>query len=494
MIALDRFGSMTVFYAQTESNELVASTGYQSLLRILKKNDAGGLQESSIFEFLYMRRLFGEKTYHSGIRRMSAGTTLRFSFATSQIEKENYWSPPKEKLLGQEEVISSLTHGINESIEMYLSGPGCRHGLLLSGGLDSRMLLAVGRERYTTFTTARTMNNEVEVASSLADQVGAEHIYLQRQESYFADIFSRATVLSNAMTAFYECQFVGFQDELSKHVDVIHTGLFLDVFFCGHYLYKEHPQFLGRPRLDFQLRELVNGSEERNFLDNISYRLKTSSVLDVCDNRRADELRASLSRSIENKMKDGREYGFAGHDLWEYMHLTDLGRHYSMLMVASLKGRLGIAVPALENNLYDLAFMIPAEMKVNWSIYLQTLRKLSNSFSRIRSANNNISPRYPLRVQAGLNIGRSALRRFGILRTAGMPVPEDRSWPRLSSDLMHPNIRKKLESMVKEGKINDLTFIVPEKIEKAITKKTKAIMPISMEDTITACCLGYYSR
>jgi len=328
------------------------------------------------------------------------------------------------------------------------------------------MLLAVGRERYTTFTTARTINNEVEVASSLANQVESEHIYLQRQESYLADIFSRATILSNAMTAFYECQFVGFQDELSEHVDVIHTGLFLDVFFCGHYLYKEHPQFLRRPRLDFQLKELVNGSEERDFLDNVSYSLKTSSILDICDDRRAEELRACLSRSITNKMKHGREHGFARHDLWEYMHLTDLGRHYSMLMVASLKGRLGVAVPALENNLYDLAFMIPAEMKVNWNVYLRTLRKLSNSFSRVRSANNNLSPRYPLRVQAGLNIGRSALRRFGMLRSAGMPVPEDRSWPRLSSDLMHPDIRKKLESMVKEGKINDLTFIVPEKIEK----------------------------
>ena len=85
---------------------------------------------------------------------------------------------------------------------MYMRDDVERYGLMLSGGLDSRGLLSLGRSRYSTFTTAPSQNNEFKIARELARNFGAEHKFLLRNPDHLVENFSSMVLASNAMTVF----------------------------------------------------------------------------------------------------------------------------------------------------------------------------------------------------------------------------------------------------------------------------------------------------
>ena len=70
------------------------------------------------------------------------------------------------------------------------------------------------------------------------------------------------------MTIFYESQFVGYIQQISELIDVVHMGIGLDIFFCGHYMAKYHPVVLGRPSLHFKTRNIEVNRIENEFMEN----------------------------------------------------------------------------------------------------------------------------------------------------------------------------------------------------------------------------------
>ena len=89
----DRFGSISLFYAVSAFGELILSTGYKSLLKLLTRNEAGKLCEEAVYEFLYMRRLFGKKTYHNNIACLPSACRMIFDLESKKINYELYWRP-----------------------------------------------------------------------------------------------------------------------------------------------------------------------------------------------------------------------------------------------------------------------------------------------------------------------------------------------------------------------------------------------------------------
>ena len=463
-IITDRFGSTVVFIASTLRSELLISTSYEELIKEVTPEESGPLVEESIFEFLYMRRLFGEKTYHSQVRVLPAASVSHVEFNSGRTTSKKYWTPGPPSLFNAHEASTLLTRELKNATERRLASQDERYGLMLSGGLDSRALLAIGCDRYMCFTNTPKKNNEYEVAHRLASSVGATHHYLRRPRDYFERIFSDAIASSNSMTVFYEAQFLGYIEEIATYVDTVHLGIGLDIFFCGHYMNKYHPAMFGRQALYFKKTNMIEGNFEQDYLNCVSYRLKTSKLRSIVKDDYWKSLQESLTVAIKEKAAAGRSVGLCGHSLWEYMHLTDFGRHYSMLMSSSLRGQIDAQVPALDNELYNLAFSLSTDLKLNWNVYQNAIEKLSPGLFKVKNANTNIRASYDLFTQTGIQIGRSLVRRLGVTGIGGLPSMDDRSWPLVSDDMATPFMRAKIESMVTGGRINNLPFIDPQKL------------------------------
>ena len=208
----DRFGSIGLFRFETKGVAFF-STEFQNTVSALSLVKRPELDPSTLVEFLWFRRLFGTRTYFKDISWLPPSTIVDLSISSSTAEKK-YWHP-KAAQLGRTRAdwVDSLVDCAGQAGRLAFLPKG-RHGLMLSGGLDSRCLLALGRDRYKTFCNAPRKNAETQIAESLASIAGSEHHYIQRPVDYLDKIFNSAVRHSNGMTQYYECQFLGYEENL----------------------------------------------------------------------------------------------------------------------------------------------------------------------------------------------------------------------------------------------------------------------------------------
>lgn len=424
-VVTDRFGSLPFFYC-IEAGHFVASSSFKLLFDRRGALASPGFDPWMLAEFLHFRRVLSNHTYDRGISFLSGGSILSIE-GRGGVQCQRYWRISAGKLdLDQDQLAERLADELQRSMQTYMSDDR-RFGLLLSGGLDARALLAAAPRAPVCFTTTPKPNNELAVARELAALRGAEHIYIPRPEQLLNEALSPSVALSGGMTIFTEVQFIGYGPSVLQKADILFMGLALDIMFCGHYLPKSLVSFAGRSGWHFRLHDLPDDLPSA-FVDTISYRLKTSDPMRVVRADRRDEMRVRLIESVRMVMDEGRELGLQGYDLWEYVHLHDLARHYSMLMAQSVRTFAACRIPAITNALYDLCWAMRAQDKANWRVYQTAIALLNADMMAIRNANTNIRASMPLWQQSIVKFARAAGQKLGI-RTGASPSWWDRSWP-----------------------------------------------------------------
>lgn len=437
-VITDRTGSLPFFY-RCNASGFRGSTSFKQLFDECGAGASSSLDRWAAVEFLYFRRLFGTRTYDHSIDFLPYASVLIIE-RDGSMAIERYWAIGAEKLgLGVDRLADRVADALRASMSMQMSD-GARYGLMLSGGLDARALLAAAPVPPVCFTTTPKPNNELAVAQELASLKGARHVYLPRPPQMLNEALDASVYLSGGMTVFHEVQFMGYGPQVTPEADTVFLGLALDIMFCGHYLPKSLVSVAGRSTWHFRLHEMpadIVGA----FVDTVSYRLKTSDPLQVLRADLRDEARQRLRASVEAEVAEARNLGLSGYDVWEFMHLHNLARHYSLLMAQSVRTFAACRIPALSNELFDLCWSMRAEDKTNWAVYQKAIARLSPAMMRVRNANTNIRADRPLWMQSGTKLMRAALGRAGF-KVRSTPSWWDRSWPapRHSIDA-NPNIQ-----------------------------------------------------
>jgi hypothetical protein len=471
LVISDRYGSRSVFWA-IRGGHLVLSGIFHQLVSIFPDGSGNNLDKAAVFEYLWFRRLFGLKTYRKDIRLIPPGSITIFG-PQNDVRSIIYWQPSSTSWQGdREECAESLASAIRAGVQLDFGSPK-QSGLLLSGGLDARAILMAGQDHFSCFTNAPRFNNEVEIAASIAHVSSSPHHFIPRPGDYLDKIFIDACALSNGMTQYYECQFLGYIEELANAVDELQLGLFLDIFFCGHYMPKKHLKAFGRDSLFFVDIPLRNDQLIDQFIHNVSYRQKQTKLEAVVKPERFIDLYDEMRTGLDSEMQIGKEAGFSGSRLWEYMHLVNVGRHYSSLMANSVRGSVDVHLPALTIRCYELAFSIPPAWKKNWHVYLKALKRLDNQegeFMAILNSNTNWPANRNLLQQTLLTYLRGGFRKiFPTLK--GTPAHLDRSWPWVSQSLTERGkVFEKLQHLMKDGRIWDLDILEKPQVERLFSE------------------------
>jgi hypothetical protein len=462
----DRFGSVGIFCFELDGTRFF-STEFQNAVRAHRVTGSSKINIPALVEYLWFRRLFGSKTYIQDIDWIAPSTVIDTDnrCATKKME---YWAPTtiQDTLTKDDWVDVLATNAIQAGRLAFL--PKGRHGLMLSGGLDSRCLLGLGRNRYSTFCNSPKKNAETRIAEALAEAALAPHHYIERPHNYLDSIFDLAMSQSHGMTQYYECQFLGYAEMLSSEVDIVHLGLFWDIFFCGHYMPKRHRSFFGKPLIHFVPEKIDCLHIAQSFIDRVSYRQKTSNLAEFIDDKVYQQGRNSLLSSITNVVDKGREAGFEGVSLWEYIHLTNVGRHYSTLMAKSLRPYLTVMLPALTNANYDLAFNLPSKYKINWTAYQLMLNRIAPDLMLIENSNTHIKASTPLKIQSAMKVVKGVAN----LVKGGKPNVSinfaERSWPRARDAYGTGNvIDQQVNRLLSGGRVMDLGILNANMVRRA---------------------------
>lgn len=453
-LANDRFASLAIYYRS-------GATGFEASLSASALRPSGERQvdEAAVFEFLHLRRLLGEKTYDPEVHYLRSASLLALSPDAPDPKVSQYWSPDfAVPPPADGDLTDRLAEALRHATAIHTADPQ-RYGLLLSGGLDSRAILAAMPATPRCVTTALARNNEVAVAAEVANAAGAEHHFIPRPPDLHDQRLDEAVTLTGGMQVYSETQFLGYDRAFAPLADCFLIGLGFDIFFGGLYLPKDTVNILGRPALHHRLRDLPTDLAGA-YLSGVKYRLRTSDPLTVVKPEARARLQDALRQSVEQILARGRALGATGYDLWEYLHLHNLSRHYSFPMMASLRGYAECRSPALENGLFDLAIAMSAEQKCNGTAYQRAIAKLNPAVMAVRNANTNLRAATPLPHQTWIKAAQMAGNRVFGTAYATSPGWQERSWPSPAASLAaSPTLGKRVATLGRSEPLADLGFL-----------------------------------
>lgn len=371
----DRVGSRALHYAHTDGG-LVFSTALQSLPQHPAIPAAFDIEY--LTEYFALNRTLGVRTPLAGVELVPPGSTATVSLADPEtLAIDRYWQPVYEPVDRPRSYFANrlatlMARTVTERTRS--NGPV---GLLLSGGSDSRMVLAAMTEAgipVHAFHLNEWRNTEAEIAETAASIADAEFTLLRRTRDYTAGLLDRTPAISNLVGYFNQAHAAGFESELTDAVDVLYTGHYGDMLFKGNHL--------RRPTVDIGpvgSFELPVGHRARTTQDLVDARVGNATIPPyVVDGASRDLTSIYASNVVE---RNGRviDHGVAFDSPWdaEVCSRVPLTNGTSQFFYYGTLQMLPTHIPFLDNRLLDLFLTIPRRHLIRGNLVGGAIAELS---------------------------------------------------------------------------------------------------------------------
>jgi len=224
----DRLGARPLYYSVGDA-ALAVSTSVQTV-PVLDECQTG-FDERYLAEYIYCRRTMGTRTPVEGVDQLAPATVLTYDLDTGAIDRRRYWEPRYEP---REKPLSWFVRELADRFERAVRDRTAEdrdHGLLLSGGSDSRAVLAAADTPMTGFHLGDGWNREARIAKRAADAAGAQFELLNRGPDYHETLLERAAPIQEFTGPFHTGHALGFAEEIRADADTLLTGLYSDDLF-----------------------------------------------------------------------------------------------------------------------------------------------------------------------------------------------------------------------------------------------------------------------
>lgn len=176
-----------------------------------------------LMEFLCFGVVFADRTVLTEVSRIPFDSWLT---ATDISEFGRFIYRPREF-----DYATELAEGLRRALERREDLPG-RKGILLSGGYDSRAVLAANSDIDVAYTVGDADSSELAVARQIADQYGTYHETLPVDERYLNTDVENVRYGHGIMESLH-AHHAGYTDQMD--VDTIFHGALMDTMLQGHF-------------------------------------------------------------------------------------------------------------------------------------------------------------------------------------------------------------------------------------------------------------------
>jgi len=241
IIYRDRIGVKPLYYFVDKNNNLSFASEIKSLLQ--NNEIKPELNSSALSQLITYAYTIDGQTMFKGINELLPGHKLVYSFEDKSIQIEQYWDLTlNETDFDENYYLKKLEQKLEDSInDRFVSDAPL--GALLSGGLDSSVMVAImnklSNEPIKTFTSGFGHElDEYDEAKIVAEHCGTDH---KEIELTYKDLsknlptilwhmefpFGRPSILPNFLMS----------KEIKKFVTVVYTGEGSDELFAGYNRY-----------------------------------------------------------------------------------------------------------------------------------------------------------------------------------------------------------------------------------------------------------------
>ncbi len=356
-LARDRLGIKPLYYSQTGDRFLFASN-IQSLLA------AGGVDNSIDpvglhNQFTLHGVIPAPRTILSGVRKLRPGYSMSIDLSGQSVSQP-YWKlyasrPSEPKSEG--EWIEAIHEALKTSVKRRLEIADVPVGVLLSGGLDSSLLVGLlaeqGVKDILTFSIGFEDQPEEQGSEfEFSDQVVA--MYNTRHHKYHIPNDQVLTRLPEAVTQMAEpmvgqdaVAFYLLSERVSQEVKVVQSGQGADEVFAGYFWYPLMAKEKGSDLERFARHYFDRPHSE--FLETVS-----------ADYRGEDHTSALVSELLAEPGADEYLDKVLRMDATTLIVDDPVKRVDNMTMAWGLEAR----VPFLDHELVELAMAMPPSMKL----------------------------------------------------------------------------------------------------------------------------------
>jgi asparagine synthase (glutamine-hydrolysing) len=358
MLARDRVGIKPLYFTRDDDRLMFASTT-QALLA------ADANIDTSVDAFA-LHNLFSlhavvpaPRTILKGIRKVRPAHYMVFH-DDGRFEEQRYWSLKARrptKALDENEWIEAIHDSLRRSVERRLRIADVPVGVLLSGGIDSSLLVALlseaGVKGLKTFSVGfedqpEEKGNEFEYSDAVADKYATEHHrFLVPNDQVLPRLPEAFRHMTEPMFAQDAVAFYLLSEVVSKQVKVVQSGQGADEVFGGYFWY---------PRMQHSITPGIRRFSEHYFDREHDEYLQTVDQRFHCDDV-TSELMEDLLDGV-----DADEYldRVLAVDVTTLIVDDPVKRVDNMTMAWGLEAR----VPFLDQELIELAATMPPDLKL----------------------------------------------------------------------------------------------------------------------------------
>ena len=379
----DRAGARPLYYAVGDGC-LAFSTSVQTVPDVPGFEPA--FAEPYLAEYLYARRTQGTKTPVEGIEQIAPATLLTYD--AGSLSDRQYWEPvyePKDEPLSY--FVYELAKRFEQAVADRMPREDGDYGLLLSGGSDSRTVLAAADSPPDCYHMGDGWNREARYAKRAADAAGADFSLLERGVDYHETLLERAAPIQEFLGPFQSGHMLGYAETLAEK-DALFTGLYCDVLFGSWSV----------PQVELSLPYGVTlwppVPDVPTTTDGHVARMAHDDPVKTLPFLRADDFGDILAANLHRE--DGRvvDHG-VGYESVEALSLSTFyypitnGIGFDLFAAAQITPT---RTPLLDRRLIDLHLQMPLKYRLRHDPVHRALRALSPPLAAVRNASSAVSP------------------------------------------------------------------------------------------------------
>ena len=359
-IARDRLGVKPLYYC-IKSDKLLFASEIKSILQDLDIQRK--LNYDALCQFVTYAYTIDGQTMFNGINELLPGHKLIFTFRDKKVKIEKYWDLQLTKNLQSDEENLNTLRLLLESAINKRRVSDAPLGALLSGGLDSSVMVALlaklSDKPVRTFTTGFGNElDEFDEARIVAEHCGTDHKEIMIDYSELINNlpsilwhmefpYGRPSILSNFMVS----------NAIKKYVTVAYTGEGSDELFGGYNRYFIFTENYSKQSLEQKIESISSGffnnkkTMEETFSDKVlkNYEGKTHP-----------------SKSFGKFIVENKKYGLFNTALLFELKTEIPGAQTWRIDRTGSAHAVELREPFLDHNLVEFCASLPEKLKINF--------------------------------------------------------------------------------------------------------------------------------
>ncbi len=453
----DRLGLHPVYYANFGSTFLFAS-GVRAILAddsLPRRVDRVAIQE-----FLTFDHLLHQRTLLEDVKLLPQGSVLKYQNGKLTIWRYlrlNYPDvyPFCEPPSYQERLLIEIKKAV-----LRQSGGQQEKGLMLSGGLDSRFLLALLAEILTpsnlhTFTWSIPGSDDARYAKEAAKTIGTQHHFFELKPDWLLKEGEKAVKLTDGMGNLVNLHAIANLVDEAKIAPIIYKGFMGDAMF-GFGL---RPRFWADYDPETEIHEHLQAYRD--------YRVLT---FDLTEHK--DFFTDSFLRHVQDELMADFKQGMRSAGVRQmaaqrlYFDLTQRVPRMTINGVLVARDRAVIRLPFADNDLVDFSMTVPPYLAFERKLMIESFIKAYPKLARIPTPRDHLPLTHCARAVLARNeqFIRWHLRKAGLGWLTG---PENRPYKDYQT-WFRTTLREWVEQTLLSSTSLDRGYFKPESVRQTV--------------------------